>query len=371
MKNLLPIILFTIITNFSFCQTDSTWSKKPEIILEEFLDVYYIYDFNKPSTSYRQTFLYNHNRHNEFNVNLALLKLKVVQQKYRANFGLQAGTYPEDNYKSEPAAYKYISEANIGISLSNKKELWLDAGIMNSYIGFEGAISTSNLTLTRSLLAENSPYFVSGAQLGFKPSKKWFYSALLLNGWQRIQRVNSNSLLSAGTQITYTPNENVKFNWSTFIGTDDPDSTRRMRYFSNLYSQINPTEKLKLIFGFDIGMQQKSLKSESYNYWFSPVIISQFKLSKKWFTAIRLEHYDDQKNVIISTANNEAFQTASISLNFDFIPTEAIQIRLEGRYLQSDKAIFSNGTNFSNHNFFIGTSIAFNILQKLSKNERD
>jgi hypothetical protein len=51
---------------------------------------------------------------------------------------------------------KNIYEANVGISLNKKNNLWVDAGVMPSHIGFESAISMDNWYLTRSLLAENS-----------------------------------------------------------------------------------------------------------------------------------------------------------------------------------------------------------------------
>ena len=39
-----------------------------------YVESYYSYDFNNPSDNNRPGFIYNYNRHNEFNVNLAFLK---------------------------------------------------------------------------------------------------------------------------------------------------------------------------------------------------------------------------------------------------------------------------------------------------------
>lgn len=61
---------------------------------------------------------------------------------------------------------------------------------------------------------------------------------------------------SFGTQIKYLKGDKLTVNWSTFIGTDDPDSVRRMRYYNNLYVQVQLTKKLGFIAGFDIGEQQ-------------------------------------------------------------------------------------------------------------------
>jgi hypothetical protein len=53
-----------------------------------------------------------------------------------------------------------------------KKTLWLDAGIFGSHMGFESALSIDNPTLTKSFVAENSPYYWSGAKLTYHIGEK-------------------------------------------------------------------------------------------------------------------------------------------------------------------------------------------------------
>src|SRR5690606_21480444 len=170
-------------------------------------------------------------------------------ENYRANLYMQGGTYVEDNYANEDEALQYIHEANVGLSLDKSDRLWIDAGIFSSHMGFESAISTENYTLSRSLAAENSPYYSAGAMLSYELNKKLMLKALVLNGWQRIKRVRGNSLMSFGSQLIYQANKNTLVNWSTFIGTDDPDYSRRMRYFSNFFVDVKLGEGWKLIAG--------------------------------------------------------------------------------------------------------------------------
>lgn len=80
---------------------------------------------------------------------------------------------------------QHIYESNIGISLNKKNNLWLDAGIFGSHIGFESAISKDCWTLTRSLFAENSPYYLSGTKLTYNPNEHWEFAVIICNGWQR------------------------------------------------------------------------------------------------------------------------------------------------------------------------------------------
>ena len=64
---------------------------------------------------------------------------------------------------------------------------------------------------------------------------KMALSGLVLNGWQRIQRVDGNHLPAFGHQLTYKPNSKITLNSSSFVGSDKTDSLRQMRYFHNLY----------------------------------------------------------------------------------------------------------------------------------------
>ena len=157
-----------------------------------YAELYYQYDFNKPSDNNRPGFVYSHNRHNEFNLNLGFVKAGYSADRVRANLAIGAGTYMNANYAAEPGVLKNVYEANAGIKLG-KKNLWLDAGIFPSHIGFESAIGKDCRTLTRSIAADNTPYYEAGAKLSYgSPDGKWSLTALALNGWQRIKRMDGN-----------------------------------------------------------------------------------------------------------------------------------------------------------------------------------
>lgn len=338
-------------------QKDSIWSQSPAKTISGFIDSYYAFDFNQPNTLKRQNFLYNHNRHNQFALNLAYIKYAISHPKYRVNIAFHSGTYVNDNYAAEPTLLKLINEANVGVSLSRNNKLFLDLGVFPSYIGFESAISIDNLTLSRSILAENSPYFMTGAKLTYIPTKKIDLMFMLNNGWQRIQQVSGNSLVGFGSQVYFHPSEKFTFNWSTFVGTEDPDTTRRMRYFNNFY--INASfKKLTYTLGLDFGIQQKTKNSGAYSTWFSPVIIIKRQIINKLSAAFRAEYYQDQDNVIIQTFAAKGFKCASYSLNIDYKPLDNIALRVEARQLSSLKPIFEKGKEFTYQNFCLLTSIA-------------
>jgi hypothetical protein len=316
---------------------------KGHIEFSGYVEAYYIYDINNPANHTRPGFIYSQNRHNEFNVNLAYAKLSYVAPRLRANIALMAGTYTNANLAGEPGVLKNILEANAGINLSKKKQLWLDAGIFASHIGFESAVGKDCWNMTRSILADNSPYYESGMKLTYASDNgKFLASGFVLNGWQHIQAVSGNSLPAFGWQIQGKPSDKFLINSSSFIGTDKPDTARQMRYFHNFYAIITPTSKFGLILGFDFGAQQKAKGSKEYNLWYSPVLIARYAFCDQLAAAARFEYYNDKNGVIIATGTPHGFGTFGYSLNLDYSPHPVAVIRLEGKLLQSkDDEIFT------------------------------
>lgn len=299
--------------------------KSDSLTITGYAEAYYSYDFNRPSNNTRPSFLYNYNRHNEFNINLGYVKAGYANGKVRANVALAAGTYMNANYATESGVLKNIFEANVGYKLSRSGNIWFDIGIMPSHIGFESAVGKDNWTLTRSLVAENSPYFESGAKLSYTSrNNKLNIAALALNGWQRITRVDGNSLMSWGTQINYKASDKLTLNYSTFLGTDKPDSARLVRTYHNAYAVWLISPKFGLTTGMDIG-------TEGGDTWYAPVAILRYVPESHWAIVYRAEYFKDKSGIIIATETLNEFAIAGHSVNVDYSPVDKLLMRLEGR----------------------------------------
>lgn len=334
-------------------------TKTNPLTFSGFAETYYSYDLSQPESHERPSFFYSFNRHNEVNLNLGFVKANYTTEKVRGNFALMGGTYAQYNLAAEQGLLKNIFEANVGVKISNKKNIWIDAGIMPSHIGFESAIGKDCWNLTRSILAENSPYYESGIKLSYtSTNEKLYLAAMYLNGWQRIQRVLGNQTPAFGTQLVYKPNSKITCSWSTFAGNDLPDSLSQKRFFNNIYGQIQLTEKLGITAGFDIGMQQVTKDTSEYNVWYSPVLIVQYKPTSKIRIAARGEYYSDKYGVIIATNTVNGFQTLGYSINFDYLPTDHVMFRIEGRGLSSKDQIFLLDNKPNNANYFLTSSLA-------------
>lgn len=327
-----------------------------------YMEAYYAYDFNQPKNGNRPPFTYSFNRHNELNVNLGFLKASYTSSNIRGNMAIMTGTYANANLAAEPGVLRNILEANAGVKISSSKNLWVDAGIFASHIGFESAIGRDSWNLTRSILADNTPYFESGLKLSYtSDDNKWFVSGLVLNGWQRIQRVSGNSLLSFGTQVTFKPNEKTLLNSSTFIGTDTPDSARLMRYFHNFYGIFQVSPRLGLTLGFDYGIQQSAAEAGAYDPWWAPIAIARITMSDKVSVDVRAEYYVDNNGVIIATRTPNGFETLGLSVNLDYKISSQALWRIEVRNFSSKDPIFQRDNDAVTHNTFCTTALAISF----------
>jgi hypothetical protein len=324
--------------------------KTNAIQLSGYAEFYYQHNTNGPVTNNDVPFVYSHDHNKQLSVNLSFVKAAYNRGRIRANLGLALGSYMRANYAGEKGIYQQILEANIGWKLSNGKDLWLDAGVFSSHIGFESAIGKDCWTLSRSIAADNSPYFETGVKFSYtSPNEKWFMSALLLTGWQRIQLLKGNQSPSFGHQILYKPTSKWTINSSSFIGNPTAGISGVMRYFHNFYAIYQWSNRIGLIGGFDIGLQKANSQGQ---LWYTPVLMLQYTANAKMKFALRTESYQDGNEVMIATGTPQGFRVKGISLNVDYAISNHILWRAEIKHLQSRDFIFTKQGNMPTQNLF-------------------
>lgn len=326
-------------------KAQDTTKTSGKLTFSGYAEIYYGFDFNRPADNNRPSFVYSHNRHNEVNLNLGFIKANYDNGMIHANLALMAGTYANANLAAEPGVLKNIYEANAGIKLSGSSNLWLDAGVFSSHIGFESAVSKDCWVLTRNIASENTPYYESGARLTYTTNNGIFTLAgLYLNGWQRITRQNDNSKPAGGLQLIFKPSAAVTLNYSNYLGTEGADSVRLRRFYNNFYGIFQLSHAVGLTLGFDYGLQQKDRGSSQYNHIISPVAIARYQFAGKWAVAGRYEYYQDKNAIFIASTAPHGFSTSGYSVNLDYAPVTNAVIRLEGKlYSSKDETFVKDG----------------------------
>jgi hypothetical protein len=331
------IFIFFVQSNSSFSQVKDSFS------LQLFAEAYASSISNKPFANTRPGFHYHYTKANNVGLNMALAKAHYSSKRFRANLALMAGDYAKANLAAEEKWARNFYEVNAGFKLSANKEIWLDAGVLPSHIGAETAIGKDNAAATRSILADNSPYYETGLRLSYQPNPKWSFAVLALTGWQRITVPANQKSPAIGTQIVYTHSPKISFNQSTYAGQIFTGTTNVNRLYHNLYSIISLSKTTALTVAWDIGLQATEMNNSKYRVWngMSALLRHQFK-SGKWSSALRYERFIDNSNVLYSFPSNPVsrFNLHHASVNLDWLPVKNLLLRAEANYQQGEDPLF-------------------------------
>ena len=237
--------------------------------------------------------------------------------------------------------------------INKKRNIWIDAGIFPSHIGFETPISNDCWTASRCIVSENSPYYETGIRLsGNSLNNKSSLAIYYLNGWQKIIKPDGISQPSFGLQYTFTPSERFTFNYSNFIGNCQPDSIRSLRFYNDFYLKYAASKKWGLIVGFDFGNDNYQL--DKRGWWFAPVIMTQYKLNQRNLFSFRTEYFEDKNQIIIKHPSKKEISILGCSLNYDHKVSDKSLLRIEYKHYYSLNDIFEtkSGLITDTQNYF-------------------
>ena len=349
--------------------TDTT----PKISFGAFVDGYYAWDFGRPPAFDRSfaggtVFSTQPARHNEFNVNLAFVEMKLEAPHYRGRIALQTGTSVQSNYAGEPASgsisgpslSRMIQEAVVGLRLS--ENVWVDGGVFYSNAGMESWASRDNLTYTRSLVADYSPYYSSGVKLTWNATKKLTARVDVVNGWQNISENNSGK--GAGLRLDYAASAARTLSYYNFF-TDEAGT--RLRTFNGVGIK-QTTGDLTLLGEFDVGTQAKPVGRNGQSAWYGWTAVARVQTTPVVAVVFRVEGYRDKDQVIINTGTfrggrNPAFNGIGGSVGVDVTPYPRIAWRNELRGVHNTFALFPDGTGTaaSKNNILAVTSLSLSF----------
>jgi Putative beta-barrel porin-2, OmpL-like. bbp2 len=337
MKSIAVAVAFAVTAGTVAAQSTDTTLK---VRLNGFVDTYYAYDFTRPFDGERK-FTTQSVRHDEANVNLAWIGVTVERQRMHARVALQAGTSVQANYAGEPRlgatsgpdVSRFLQEAFVGAKLSDN--VWIDAGVFYSYIGLESWSSSDNPTYTRSLVADYTPYYLSGARLTWQVTPKLAAQFHVNNGWQNISENNRSK--AVGARFDYTVSPALTVSYANFLGNERPQGLpSRTRVFNQVMAKGTFTSGTQWQGQVDVGRQDGS-------DWYGLVGILRQPLSSRLAVVGRAERYSDPDQVIIGTSASQGFVGNGASLGVDAELDGGVRWRSELRSVRTNAALFSEG----------------------------
>jgi hypothetical protein len=344
----LLFILVLLFPKFAFSQIN-----KDSIHFSGYTEIYFAQDQHNWNDHQRPDFLYSHTSTNHFALNTAVIDFKYSSERVKTQLSLVEGTYANKVTSAEPIGFGALYVGNISYRLSAAKNLWLQAGVFPSHIGLESAIGFSNLSLTRSLAAENSPYYESGLNIQYtSKNNKWFGSLLLLNGWQTMTLTPQQRRPDIGSQIQFKPNSKITLNHSTYFGEVAVLDSSQTRFFQNFYAQVQLKDKWTVQLQADYGMQETGNNGLDKS-WMTGFVGISYELNEKLHLVGRVEMLRDKNNLVIAGVNNDLW---GYSFNINYLLDKHLMLRAEWRNITSNNYTFAfqnfndnrmNGLNLS------------------------
>lgn len=305
-------------------------------VFNGYLEAYGALDVPRNSDQRRPSFLYSYTTTEKPALNLVYLNMAYQGRHWFAHAGLMGGSYTRENLASEPPLLRRIQEACVGWRPGSGGRLEVVAGVFPSHIGAESARGLDGYTLTRSIQADNSPYYESGIQVRFtSPDGRLGGAFLILNGWQRMAVPSRYKCPALGHSFSFTGHA-----WSvgshSFVGPARPDDFRSLRLFHNLQVETFFGDRVSLLAVLDAGWAPYI----AGGWWWSPALMIRYQAWKHWRLAFRGEWYQDPGRVITPPSLPDALEAGSLSLNLDGQLTRFFWWRTEFRSFWAPRPLF-------------------------------
>lgn len=338
----LALFFNTLILSYAYLQAQGLHTDLSKLMptgwrWSAYADLYYAYDANRPAAGLVGSQLTHPAYHNQLSPSLVYLQAEVEQQHWRAVAALATGSYMAVNYASEPEWARYILQAYGGVRLL--PTLWVDAGVLPSFLGYESAISAENVVYSRSFIAEITPYYEAGVRLSYKPSERWQLIASFLNGWQRI--VDNNEAKAFSAQVQFFASDALQLSYATFLGDEVIDAPLRLWVHNPWISwQSNK-----------VGVVLEGLYARARHFlqgWqtvWSLQCTAHYNFSAMWQLNTRLEHVSDKSRIFYQPLLADAFEVSSLTMGLLFLAAEPVKIRLESRFFLASDALYEHADN--------------------------
>jgi hypothetical protein len=248
-------------------------------------------------------------------------------------------------------ALRHFGRANVSYLAPVGNGLTLQAGLFNSFIGYESLYAKDNFNYTRAWIADYSPYLMFGANAQYNFDDKWSGVFFIINEYFHLQ--NANNLPSYGAQVAYKPNSSWLFKETVYYGPDQSDTSLEFwRFFSDSILEWKVNDDVTLAGEYQVGTQVMAIPGNPRFVYMGAAFPMRWHIFGPWSVALRPEIYYDPNGFQTGAEQLVRAVTTTAEYKFPYKWTNLIG-RLEYRY---DESTGSGG------GFFKGNEIAPGVI---------
>ncbi len=337
----------------------------PRIVPVVVADTYYAFHDPAPATR-SATLMSSANRHNEIAVNLLALGARVEHAKLTGTAIVHAGTSVDALYSSPDnplsgarEVWKHIQQANVGWRTG---DFHLEAGVLPSQVGRESFVSTENWNYTRAIIADSTPYYVTGLRATWRFMPTLSLAATAFNGWDHLGDRNSHK--SGSLRLAWNPTEKLTIANVLIGGWEQDiiqDGRRPFRVFDDLVVTLQVHKRVHLALEGWFGNEQNHevedprkgtpalkhvIKNPSY---YGAALWAKWQFGDTTYVALRGEGLNDPAGVLTFRGGREKDEpvpgqkllAGTVTLGWQ--PHPRMIARVEAAHRTSNERFFTGG----------------------------
>jgi hypothetical protein len=320
-----------------------------------FVDTYYTYNFNKPTTGASTPLRNFDSQHNQFSfalAELALIKPATSDDRVGFRLDLNYGPVADTVNAFEPAGevFRNIQQAYVSYMAPVGSGLTVDVGKFVTQHGAEVIEAKDNWNYSRSLLfALAIPYYHVGLRLGYAPNDKVAVGGAVVNGWNNA--TDNNSGKTYGLMATLKPTGSLSIVQNYMGGPEATDNSDDWRHLYDTTVTYAVNGQLSVMGNYDYGHDAGSNQT-----WQGVGLYAKAQPNAYFALIPRIEFLDD-KDGFMSGASQKLKE---FTLTAEVKHSQGLIMRIEYRRDWSDENFFFKDGPVSNQNTFtVGFVYAF------------
>ena len=320
--------------------------------LSGFVDVYYGYNSNQPSSRMSQFRNFDINS-GQFGLNMIELVADKSPDPAASHVGYHValGFGQAMNIINSSEAGQFSTESNFDQYLKEGyleylmgKKFQINVGKFVTPAGAEVIESKDNWNYSRGdLFALAIPYFHFGASAKYTFNPKFSLTGYLVNGWNN--SVDNNSGKTTGFSAAWTPNAKFSLIQNYLVGPEQTNDNSDFRHLFDTVVSYNANAKLSLMGNFDyghddvVGANGANPLIDAPAYWSGIAGYVKYAPNANWYWAVRGEYYNDHNGLTTGTLGTED-HLSEFTFTLQRLLASKIMARAEYRYDHSDHDVF-------------------------------
>jgi hypothetical protein len=246
---------------------------------------------------------------------------------------------------SDSDVWRHFGRANVSYLAPVGNGLTVQAGLFNSFIGYESLYAKDNGNYTRAWIADYSPYLMFGVNAQYQFNEQWTGAFFIINDYFHLE--NSNSVPSYGGQIQYKPAPAWTAKETIYYGPDQSDTAIKFwRFFSDSIVEWK-ADRVTVAIDYQVGTQRTaSAPGNPRDCYTGATLETQWRIGGPWAVSVRPEFYWDRNGLMTGSEQFIKAITTTGEYRIPYKWTNTI-CRLEYRYDDSTGSGggFFKGTN--------------------------